>query len=142
MRAMIRLAILVSCVAGLACGTERSTLGVVTGPAGAPGGTPTRDAALVGSWWRIVLFMDGDGTTHASETTWRFDPGGSATRTVVASNLTFGFFDTVVAGARWRTEGGDVVITYSAPDSGTVRFAYRVSGDTLTLDTRAFVRVP
>jgi hypothetical protein len=142
MRAMIRLAILVSCVAALSCGTERSTLGVVTGPPGAPGGTPTRDAALIGSWWRIVLFSDGDGTTHASETTWRFDPGGAATRTVVASNLTFGFFDTVVAGARWRTEGGDVVITYSAPDSGTVRFAYRVSGDTLTLDTRAFVRVP
>ncbi|HSJ65642.1 MAG TPA: hypothetical protein VK922_17250 [Gemmatimonadaceae bacterium] len=101
-----------------------------------------RDATLVGSWWRILLFTDDDGTTHASETTWRFDSDGSATRTVVASNLTYGFFDTVVAGARWRTEGGTVVITYVSPDTGTVRFAYRVRGDTLRLDTREFLRVP
>jgi hypothetical protein len=96
----------------------------------------------VGSWWRIVLFSDDDGTTHASETTWRFETSGAATRTVVASNLTYGFFDTVVASAQWRTEGGAVVISFSAPDSGTVRFAYRVSGDTLRLDTREFLRVP
>lgn len=118
-------------------------MGIVTGPPGSPGGgTAVRDAALVGSWWRIVLFSDDDGTTHASETTWRFESGGAATRTVVASNLTYGFFDTVVAGAQWRTEGGAVVISFSAPNSGTVRFAYRVNGDTLRLDTREFLRVP
>lgn len=125
-----------------ACGTERSTPGI-TGPRGTPPGQTVRDAALVGSWWRILLFTDEDGTAHASETTWRFDSGGSASRTVVATNLTFGFFDTVVANARWHTEsGGTVVITFVAPDSGTVRFAYRISRDTLVLDTRAFLRVP
>ena len=97
---------------------------------------------LLGSWWRILVFTDDDGTAHSSETTWRFDADGDATRTVVATNLTHGFFDTVVAGARWRTEGGDVVITFVAPDSGTVRFAYRVTADTLLLDTRAFLRRP
>lgn len=88
-----------------------------------------------------MLFTDENGTLHASETTWDFAASGTATRTVVASNLTYGFFDSVVAGARWRTEGGTVVITYVSPDSGTVRFAYRVSGDTLVMDTRAFLRV-
>lgn len=114
----------------------------VTGPPGPPSGPVERDAVLVGSWWRILLFTDDDGTAHASETTWRFESDGDAMRTVVASNLTYGFFDTVIAGARWRTEGGDVVITFVAPDSGTVRFAYRVSADTLVLDTRAFLRRP
>ena len=131
----------VALAAAMACGGERSRVGV-TGPPGPPSGPVERDAVLVGSWWRILLFTDADGTAHASETTWRFDSNGDATRTVVASNLTFGFFDTVVAGARWRTEGGDVVITFVAPDSGAVRFAYRVSADTLVLDTRAFLRRP
>ena len=135
------LAIVAGVALALACGGERSTRGI-TGPPGGPGGQITRDAALVGSWWRILLFTEDDGTTHASETTWRFDAGGGATRTVVATNLTYGWFDTVVTGARWRTEGGSVVIAYETPDGGTVRFAYRVSGDTLVLDTRAFVRIP
>jgi hypothetical protein len=125
----------------LACGGDRSTRGI-TGPPGGPAGQPARDASLLGSWYRIVLFSGDDGTTHASETTWEFEPSGAATRTVVASNLTYGFFDTVIADARWRTERGEVVITYVAPDSGTVRFAYRVSGDTLRLGDRAFLRVP
>ena len=131
----------VVCVAVWACGGERSRIGI-TGPPGSSSGQVERDAALLGSWWRILLFTDDDGTAHASETTWRFEADGDATRTVVATNLTYGFFDTVVAGARWRTEGGAVVITFVAPDSGTVRFAYRVRADTLVLDTRAFVRLP
>jgi hypothetical protein len=97
---------------------------------------------LVGSWWRILLFTDENGTAHASETTWRFEGDGDARRTVVATNLTHGFFDSVVADAVWRTEGGTVVITFVAPNSGTVHFAYRVSVDTLLLDTRSFVRRP
>ncbi len=134
--------LVVLCVGTAACvGGERSTVGM-TGPPGSPSGPVERDALLLGSWWRILVFTDDDGTAHSSETTWRFDADGDATRTVVATNLTHGFFDTVVAGARWRTEGGDVVITFVAPDSGTVRFAYRVTADTLLLDTRAFLRRP
>lgn len=132
----------VLCLGTAACvGGERSNLGI-TAPPGSPSGPIERDAALVGSWWRILVFTDEDGTVHSSETTWRFDATGNATRTVVATNLTHGFFDTVVAGARWRTEGGDVVITFVPPNSGTVRFAYRVTADTLLLDTRAFLRLP
>lgn len=132
----ITLLVVAACVGG-----ERSTTGV-TGPPGGPSGPVERDAVLLGSWWRILVFTDEDGTAHSSETIWRFDADGEASRTVVATNLTYGFFDTVVAGARWRTEGGDVVITFVAPNSGTVRFAYRVSADTLLLDTRAFLRRP
>lgn len=121
-----------------ACGTERSVTGIGGTPNGT--GTVTRDAALVGSWWRVVIFVADDGTAHASETTWRFDPAGSAARTVVATNLTYGFFDSVVVQARWRTEGATAVITYLTPDTGTVRFAYRVSGDTLLLGDREFLR--
>ncbi|HUF31502.1 MAG TPA: hypothetical protein VMM77_12695 [Gemmatimonadaceae bacterium] len=132
----------IACLAAaIACG-ERSTLGISGPPPGSSGGPFARDAMLVGSWWRIVLFTDDNGASHASETTWRFTGEGSATRTVVATNLTFGFFDTVVAHASWHTEGGTVVITYKSPDSGTVRFAYHVGDDTLLLDTRAFVRIP
>lgn len=134
------LLIIASLASVISCG-ERSTLGF-TGPPGSGPGPAARDTVLVGSWWRIVLFTDDDGTSHASETTWQFAASGRATRTVVATNLTFGFFDTVVAHASWRTEGGTVVITYDAPGSGTVRFAYQVRDDTLLLDTRAFVRLP
>ena len=128
-------------LSAIACGGERSRVGI-TGPPGSPAGPVERDAILVGSWWRILLFTDADGTAHASETTWQFEADGDARRTVVATNLDFGFFDTVVADARWRTVGGAVVITFVAPNSGTVQFAYRVSADTLLLDTRAFLRRP
>jgi hypothetical protein len=133
------LLVIASLASVISCG-ERSTLGF-TGPPGSGNGPASRDAVLVGSWWRIVLFTDDHGTSHASETTWQFAASGSATRTVVATNLTFGFFDTVVAQASWRTEGGDVVITYDSPGSGTARFAYRVRDDTLLLESQAFVRL-
>ena len=144
MRVRIRmLASAMLIAAAAACGGERSRVGITGPPGSLPGPGPVeRDAVLIGSWWRIVLFTDDDGTAHASETTWRFATDGAATRTVVASNLTYGFFDTVVADAQWRTEGGEVVITFIAPNSGTVRFAYRVSADTLVLDARAFLRRP
>lgn len=134
------LLVIASLASVISCG-ERSTRGF-TGPPGSGGGPASRDAVLVGSWWRIVLFTDDHGTSHASETTWQFAASGSATRTVVATNLTFGFFDTVVTQASWRTEGGEVVITYDSPGSGTARFAYSIRDDTLLLDTRAFVRLP
>ena len=89
-----------------------------------------------------MLFTDDDGTSHASETTWQFSASGSATRTVVATNLTFGFFDTVVDHASWRTEGGTVLISYDSPGLGTARFAYQVRDETLLLESRAFVRLP
>lgn len=134
-------AMVIAAAAG--CGGERSQVGITGPPGSTQGPGPAeRDGVLVGSWWRIVLFTDDDGTAHASETTWRFTTDGAASRTVVASNLTYGFFDTVRADAQWYTEGGEVVITFIAPNSGTVRFAYRVSADTLMLDSRAFLRQP
>lgn len=140
---VVRRGVAVACAALLlagGCGGERLPTRLTAPPqSGAP--VATRHAALVGSWWRIVLFTGGDGSTHASETTWRFGADGTATRTVVATNLTLGFFDTVIATADWRTEGTQVVLDFRPPDTGTVRFTWRVRGDTLALDARDFLRV-
>lgn len=138
----------IALVAGLwACDGERVA---ITGTIGAPrpgsggtaggGGTATLDSRLVGQWSRTVLFQDNIGAVHASRTTWRFASGGTATRAVVASNLTFGMVDSVVTGARWRTEGGAVVLTYLPEGSGSATFAYFFQGSTLILGGAAFER--
>lgn len=134
-----RVLVVIALATAAACGAERSVTGVSGGPNG--NGTTGRDAALVGEWWRVVIFVADDGSVHSSETTWEFDVPGDARRIVIATNLTYGFFDSVVTRARWHTEGTTAVITYLSPDTGTVRFAYRVTGDTLRLDDREFLRL-
>jgi hypothetical protein len=124
----------------------------VTGSIGAPrpgntgtSGTGTTtggsiDSRLVGRWSRTVLLQDATGAVHASRTSWRFDASALATRAVVASNLTFGMVDSVVTRARWRTEGGAVVITYLPEGSGSARFDYLLQGTTLILGGISFER--
>ena len=131
-------------IAASACG-ERVD---VTGTAGAPrtgigtgggsgGGVAGR---LVGHWSRTVLLQDHFGAIHASRTSWRFGSDASATRTVVSSNLTFGFVDSVVTRAQWRVQGSQLVISYQAPGAGDVRFDYLLQGATLLLDGLPFER--
>jgi hypothetical protein len=127
------------------CG-ERSATGIrgntgVTGTGGVSGGVE-RDARLVGTWRRILLFMDETGTQHASETVWQFQPDGKAIRLVTATNLTEGFFDTVKATAEWHTEGVTVVLDFLPPDNGTVSFIFTVRGNVLALGDREFQRAP
>jgi len=125
--------------------------GTITGTIGAPRpvnpgttGTGTTggsiDSRLVGRWSRTVLLQDDVGAVHASRTTWRFGADAMATRSVVATNLTFGLIDSVVTPARWRTEGGAVVFTYLPEGRGTARFDYFLQGTTLILGGLGFER--
>lgn len=118
-------------------GSTRSRTGTGTG---ATSGTGTVDTRLVGRWSRTVLIQDNGGSIHASRTSWRFGSDASATRAVVASNLTFGLVDSVVTQARWRVQNGGLIVTYLAPSSGEARFDYRLQGATLILGGLAFDR--
>lgn len=142
----------VGCSGDLSAVTGTSAAGAGTTGTGAtgtgtttPSASSTFDAALLGRWRRVVLFTATDGTSNSSETTWTFAGDGSALRTVVSRNISYGLADAVNAAASWRTEGSTVVITYRPPDRGTVRFAYAVErsafGDALRLNSQSFVRV-
>lgn len=115
----------------------------ITGTSGARSGSTddggTTASALVGRWSHQEIF-DALGQTHSSETIWDFAGNGTATRTVIATNLTGGIADAVVAHARWALQGSSIVITFLSPDSGTVIFRVRIVGSTLTLDGRDFRR--
>lgn len=117
----------------------------VTGTAGAARpGTGTSggsiDPRLVGQWSRTLVFQDNTGAIQASRTTWRFASDASATRAVVASNLTFGFVDSVVTHARWRIRGGRLAVTFLPPSSAEVLFEYRLEGTRLLLGGLPFDR--
>ena len=113
------------------------------GTSGAPGTATSGgsiDARLVGRWSRTLLFQDNLGSVHASRTSWRFGADASASRAVVATNLTFGMIDSVVTFARWRVEGGAVVLTYLPEGRGADRFDYFLQGTTLVLGGIGFER--
>lgn len=107
------------------------------------------DAALLGRWRRLVTFDGPGGTLNSSETTWAFASDGSALRTDVTRNLTFGYADAVSTAAVWHTEAGNtLVITYQSYqgfERGTARLAYFVDrigyGDVLYLNQQPFARV-
>ena len=126
------------------CGERVSitgTAGATRSGTGSTGGsTGSIDARLVGRWSRTVLFQDAAGAVHASRTSWRFGSDASASRAVVSSNLTFGFVDSVVTSARWRIDGGRIVITFLPAGSGDARFDYRLDGPTLILGGLPFER--
>ena len=142
MRGARRLTLALIAAVGLSGCGER--IGV-TGTAGAPrSGTGTSggsiDSRLVGQWSRTLVFQDNSGAIQASRTTWRFASDASATRAVVASNITFGFVDSVVTHAQWRIRGGRLAITFLPPASGEVLFDYRFDGARLLLGGLPFDR--
>jgi hypothetical protein len=130
-----------------ACDGDRTT---ITGTIGAPrpvnpgttgSGTTsaTRDSRLVGrSWSRVIFLQDNTGAVHSSRTTWHFGADGIATRSVVAANLSFGAADQVVTLARWRTQGGVLIVDYLPEGSGSARFEYSFQGTTLILGGLGF----
>jgi hypothetical protein len=136
-----------SCLLAAGCDGEPTT---ITGTIGAPrpvnpgttgSGTTSgaRDSRLVGRLWsRVVFLQDNSGAVHSSRTTWQFGADGIATRSVVAANLTFGAVDQVVTFARWRTQGGVLVLDYLPEGSGSARFEYAFQGTTLILGGLGF----
>ena len=146
-RSRLRSVLCASLILATACDGERAT---ITGTIGAPrpsnpatgGGSSSGslDSRLIGQWSRTLVFQDQSGAVHASRTTWRFGSDAMATRSVVASNLSFGMVDSVVTFARWRTEGAAVVVSYLPDGSGSARFDYLLQGATLFLGGIGFTR--
>ena len=124
-----------------ACDSGRlgAPLGSANGTAGTPGSTSA--TSLIGTWRRIIYFLAEDGSASSSETTWRFNANGTASRLSVTRNFTAGLADAQSVDARWEALTQTVRITYLPPSSGTFEFAYRVSRDTLYLASQGYARV-
>ena len=124
-----------------ACDSGRlgAPLGSTNGSAGTPGTTSA--TSLVGVWRRIIYCLADDGSASSSETTWRFNANGTASRLTVTRNFTAGLADYQTLDARWEALTQTVRITYLPPSSGTFEFSYRVTRDTLYLASQGYARV-
>lgn len=105
------------------------------------GGGPTVNAGIEGTWQRTLVFFDDFGYLHSSETTWAFSAGGQAQRTIVTTNVTLGAADTSLTLARWRLNGTNLIIDFTAPTPGTITLEARVQGTTLFLAGQEYQRV-
>ena len=108
---------------------------------GSGGGGTAASPAIIGTWQRTIVFFDDFGFMHSSETTWTFETGGLASRSVVATNVTLGASDTVVTEARWRLDGTNLIIDFTAPSPGTITLEARVQGSSLFLAGQEYLRV-
>jgi hypothetical protein len=119
--------------------------GRLSGPRGSTGGPGTVGGlpapTLVGTWRRILYFIAADGSASASETIWRFNANGSASRTSISRNYTAGIADAQTVDAKWEPLTQSVRVTYLPPSSGTFEYSYRVTGDTLYLASQGYGRV-
>jgi hypothetical protein len=89
----------------------------------------------------MLYFLAADGSANSSETTWRFNADGTASRVSVTRNYTAGLSDAQTVDARWEALTQAIRITYLAPSSGTFEFSYRLSQDTLYLASQGYARV-
>jgi hypothetical protein len=105
------------------------------------GGGPTTTITIEGTWRRTLVFFDDFGFLHSSETTWTFAASGLAERTIVTTNVTLGAADTTLTQARWRVDGSNVIIDFTAPSPGTISLDVRVQGTTLFLAGQEYQRV-
>lgn len=105
------------------------------------GGGATTTTSIEGTWRRTLVFFDDFGYLHSSETTWTFSTGGLAQRTVVTTNVTLAASDTSLTQARWRVEGSNVIIEFTAPSPGTISLEVRVQGTTLFLAGQEYQKV-
>ena len=139
---MVRRLSILFLIALAACDSGR--LGAPPGSIGTTGtaGTGNTTASgLVGTWRRIIYFLADDGSASSSETTWRFNSNGSASRLSVTRNFTAGLSDAQSVDARWEALTQSVRITYLPPSSGTFEFSYRISRDTVYLASQGYARV-
>jgi len=115
---------------------KNRTTGTLTGTGG--GSTAI---TIEGTWRRTLVFFDEFGFLHSSETTWTFETGGAAQRTIVTTNVTLGAADTTLTQARWRLDGSNVVIEFTSPSPGTITLDVRVQGTSLFLAGQEYLRV-
>ena len=105
------------------------------------GGGATTTTTIEGTWRRTLVFFDDFGFLHSSETTWKFNTGGLAERTVVTTNVTLAASDTSLTQARWRVDGSNVIIEFTAPSPGSITLAFRVQDTTLFLAGQEYERI-
>ena len=134
---VLTLLTVVACDSGRLGAPVGGTLG--TGGTGSAGSTTS--SGLVGTWRRILYFLADDGSASSSETTWRFNADGTASRVSVTRNYTAGLADAQTVDARWEALTQSVRITYLPPSTGTFEFSYRVTRDTLYLASQAYGRI-
>lgn len=108
---------------------------------GGGGGGSGANVTIEGTWQRTLVFFDDFGYLHSSETTWRFSAGGQAERTIVTTNVTLGAADTSLTVARWRLDGTNLIIDFTAPTPGTITLEARIQGTTLFLAGQEYLRV-
>lgn len=137
---MVRPIVILGLVLLSACDSGRlgAPRGSTAGP-GTVGGNPT--PTIVGTWRRILYFIAADGSAGASETIWRFNANGSASRTSISRNYTAGIADAQIVDARWELLTQSVRITFLPPSSGTFEYSYRIGGDTLYLASQGYGRI-
>jgi hypothetical protein len=126
-----------ACDTGPVEAVGRRPIGVVTGG----GGGTAASTSIVGTWQRTLVFFDDFGFMHSSETTWEFASGGTAERSVVTTNVTLGASDTAFTAARWRLEGTNLIIDFTAPTPGTITLEARVQGTSLFLAGQEYLRI-
>lgn len=97
--------------------------------------------SVVGSWRRIVYFIDDFGISRSSETTWQFGSDGTAVRVQVARNYTFGLVDVLVSAGQYRMEGTRVIIDLTSPSVTQLSYDVRRTGDQLEIAGQLYVRV-
>ena len=131
------LLLIAACDSGRLGAPVDGTLG--TAGTAIPGSTASSE--LVGTWRRILYFVAEDGSASSSETTWRFNADGTASRLSVTRNYTAGLADAQTVDAQWVPLVQTVRITYLPPSSGTFEFSYRVTGDTLYLASQPYARI-
>ena len=145
---MPRARLLLLCLAAmLAAGCEtRVGLSGATGSGGAPTGVAgTIQPAIVGEWSMILINQDMSGNlVSSSETRWRFDADGTASRMSVATSFVSGIQETVRTTGRWSATATTITITLLNPPSGTLVVPWRVerngSTEALVLGTLRFAR--
>lgn len=105
------------------------------------GGAASPAASLVGTWRRIVYFLDDFNYARSAETSIQFAADGSVIRVQVARNHTLGLADVVVAAGRWRWQGSTITLDFVTPSPFTLTLDARITGDQLELAGQAFLRV-
>lgn len=115
----------------------RRPTGTLEGGGGGAAATP----AIVGTWQRTIVFFDDFGFMHSSETTWTFENAGLAERSIVTTNITLGVADTAFTEARWRQDGTNLIIDFTAPTPGTITLEARVQGTSLFLAGQEYLRI-
>lgn len=102
--------------------------------------TSSASAALIGRWAFTRYFEDDAGSVHLSTTVWEFLPGGVATRTVYADNVSAGVGDAVVTVGRWTADSRTISIRLGGSATATP-FDYRFEGGALILGGLTFTRL-